>query len=75
MGVGDKRELQEDNFYMHKIPSPNFASHDIILDMLESDEVVIFDHSLGVNDYPYFMPFFYQWSTMRETIRKKSGRR
>lgn len=58
LGVGDMRELMDDYFYMHKTSSHYFASHNIIPDMLASDEIVIFGHSLGYNDYPYFSPFF-----------------
>ena len=58
LGVGDKRDLRYDYFYMYKTSSPHFASHNIIPDMQDSDEVIIFGHSLGFNDYPYFMPFF-----------------
>lgn len=58
LGVGDMRELKDDYFYMHKTSSHYFASHNIIPDMLASDEIVIFGHSLGYNDYPYFSPFF-----------------
>lgn len=58
LGVGDKRELKDSYFYMHKTASHYFQSHNIIPDLLQSDEVIFFGHSLGYNDYPYFMPFF-----------------
>ncbi len=58
LGVGDKRELKDNYFYMHKTASHYFKSHGIIPDLLQSDEVIFFGHSLGYNDYPYFMPFF-----------------
>lgn len=71
LGVGDKRELKEDYFYMHKTASHYFKSHDIIPDMLQSDEVIIFGHSLGFNDYPYFMPFFKDASKYNVEKRRK----
>ncbi len=71
LGVGDKRELKDDYFYMHKIASHYFRSHDIIPDMLQSDEVIIFGHSLGFNDYPYFMPFFEEASKYNPNRRRK----
>lgn len=58
LGVGDMRDLKDEYFYMHKTSSHYFASHNIIPDILASDEIVIFGHSLGYNDYPYFSPFF-----------------
>jgi len=65
------RELKEDYFYMHKTASHYFKSHDIIPDMLQSDEVIIFGHSLGYNDYPYFMPFFQDASKHKSERRRK----
>lgn len=69
LGVGDKRELKDNYFYMHKTASHYFKSHDIIPNLLQSDEVIIFGHSLGYNDYPYFMPFF------QNAIKYNSDRR
>lgn len=57
LGIGDKREINPHYFYLTKIAAPNYSSHHILPDMMESDEVVIFGHSLGSNDYPYFAPF------------------
>jgi len=71
IGVGDKRELKGDYFYMHKTASHYFKSHDIIPDMLQSDEVIIFGHSLGFNDYPYFMTFFHYITRYRPKVRRK----
>ena len=71
IGVGDKRELKDDYFYMHKAASHYFKSHDIILDMIQSDEVIIFGHSLGFNDYPYFMPYFHEMTKYRPKERRK----
>lgn len=57
LGIGDKSDINSHYFYFKKVASQNFSSHSIIPDMISSDEVIIFGHSLGVNDHPYFVPF------------------
>lgn len=57
LGIGDKGDINSHYFYFKKIASPNFSSHSIIPDMISSDEVIIFGHSLGMNDHPYFAPY------------------
>lgn len=55
------------------VAASNFASHPIVLDMVDSDEVVIFGHSLSANDYPYFKPYFHyllDYSNLRKNQRK-----
>lgn len=58
LGVGDKIDFSSHYFYLSKIAASNYSSHNIVVDMMESDEVIIFGHSLGINDFPYFEPFF-----------------
>lgn len=57
LGIGDKSDINSHYFYFKKVASPNFSSHSIIPDMINSDEVIIFGHSFGVNDHPYFAPY------------------
>lgn len=57
LGIGDKSDINSHYFYFKKVASPNFSSHSIIPDMINSDEVIIFGHSLGMNDHPYFAPY------------------
>lgn len=57
LGIGDKSDINSHYFYFKKVASPNFSSHSIIPDMISSDEVIIFGHSLGLNDHPYFVPY------------------
>ena len=74
LGVGDKRDLKDDYFFFYKISSPYYRFNRMIPDLQQSDEIIIFGHSLGINDYPYFMPFFYQQSDFKrysDTGRKK----
>lgn len=58
LGIGDKSDINPHYFYFKKVASPNFSSHSIIPDMINSDEVIVFGHSLGMNDHPYFVPYF-----------------
>ncbi len=71
LGIGDKRDINEHYFYFRKIAAPNFASHRIIPDMMESDEVIIFGHSLSSNDHPYFIPFFQHMLDYRSDMKKR----
>lgn len=72
IGVGDKIDFNSHYFYLSKIAAPNYSSHNVILDMMESDEVIIFGHSLGSNDFPYFEPFFHNLlSFTKETKKRK----
>ena len=71
LGVGDKREIPPQYFYLNKVAAPNFSSHHIIPDMLESDEIIIFGMSLGSNDYPYFEPFFHNLSSIAKDLKKR----
>ena len=71
LGVGDKQFIPPYYFYLSKIASPNYSSHNIILDMIESEEVIIFGHSLGSNDFPYFEPFFHNQLSFTKEIKKR----
>lgn len=71
LGVGDKREIPSHYFYFNKIAAPNFSSHQIIPDMLVSDEIIIFGMSLGSNDYPYFEPFFQNQLSIAQNTKKR----
>lgn len=71
LGVGDKREIPPHYFYLNKIAAPNFSSHKIIPDMLDSDEIIIFGMSLGSNDFPYFEPFFQNQLSIARDLKKR----
>lgn len=58
LGVGSNRDLKKDYNIFYKTFSPIYQSSGIINDLLESDEIIIFGHSLGTNDYPYFESVF-----------------
>lgn len=58
IGVDDHTELKEGYEFLRKVFSKYYTSHPIRYDLQECDEVVIFGHSLGGMDYPYFFDFF-----------------
>ena len=73
LGIGDMSDINPHYYYFKKVAASNFASHPIVLDMVDSDEVVIFGHSLSANDYPYFKPYFHyllEYSNLRKNQRK-----
>lgn len=72
LGIGDKNDIYSHYFYFKKIAASNFASHSIIPDMIDSDEVIVFGHSLSSNDHPYFAPYFHY--LLDYTNTKKSRR-
>lgn len=58
LGVGSNRDLMKDYNLFYKTSSLIYQSSGIINDLLDSDEIIIFGHSLGTNDYPYFESAF-----------------
>lgn len=58
LGVGSNRDLMKDYNLFYKTSSPIYQSSGIINDLMDSDEIIIFGHSLGTNDYPYFESAF-----------------
>ena len=73
LGIGDKSDINPHYFYFKKVAAPNFASHPIISDIVDSDEVIIFGHSLSSNDHPYFIPYIH--SLLDYNILRKNRRR
>lgn len=58
LGVGDKRKMRENYFFLHKSAHPQFTSNKLIMDLQYAKDVVIYGHSLGENDHDYFREFF-----------------
>lgn len=71
LGVGDKIDSSSHFFYLSKIAAPNYSSHNIILDMIDSDDVIIFGHSFGSNDYSYFEPFIHNQLSLNKESKKR----
>lgn len=75
LGVGPNRDLADEYIDFYKTSSPHYDGSSIFEDMEDSDELIIFGHSLGTNDYPYFEPFFRKVSTLENnTFRKRKIR-
>lgn len=58
LGIDDKTEVRKGYAFLRKVFNEHYKSHPIRYDLQECKEVVIFGHSLGDNDYPYFRDFF-----------------
>lgn len=71
IGTKDYEKFNKQYDFLQKALDPNFAPPAIVYDLLNADDVVIFGHSLGVNDSQYFKAFFKQQSSPASTQRKK----
>ncbi len=58
LGIGDQRDIKDDYFNFYKSASPHYESTNLVEELNSADEVYIFGHSLGLNDYDYFSEFF-----------------
>lgn len=58
LGVGDHNELHLKYHYLYKAMSNHYKSTDIVSELEAADDVFIFGHSMGINDYDYFNNFF-----------------
>lgn len=58
LGVGDHNELHKKYHFLYKAMSPHYMSSDIVSELEAADDVIIFGHSMGINDYDYFNNFF-----------------
>ena len=58
LGVGDHNELHNKYHFLYKAMSKYYKSTDIVAELEASDDVFIFGHSMGINDYDYFNNFF-----------------
>lgn len=71
LGVGTNRDLADEYTDFYKTSSEYYNGSDVISDLADSDEVIIFGHSLGTNDYPYFEPFLRMVSSLGNNTLKK----
>lgn len=63
LGFEDKIENIDNYHYMIKSFDPRFKSCQIIETLSKAKEIIIFGHSLGNTDYPYFSRFFEEKSS------------
>lgn len=58
LGTGDTMEMPDDYAWLYKSFNEHYRSNDLAKDLADADEVYIFGHSLGDNDFDYFSSFF-----------------
>ena len=69
IGVGDNNELDPRCNYLYKAMSNHYSSSGIVSELDEADDVFIFGHSMGMNDYDYFNNFFLKACNPRNSIQ------
>ena len=67
LGTGDVAELPDDYAWLYKSFNFNYQSNNLVEDITDADEVFIFGHSFGKNDFDYFIDFFEKSIHQRET--------
>ena len=59
LGINDTEDTLGGLYdFMRKSFNPHYSSHPVSYDLKTADEVVFFGHSLGDNDYHYFLSFY-----------------
>lgn len=71
IGTRDDGEFDINYDFLQKSFDPNFNPPALVADLLESDEVIIFGHSIGENDRQYFKAFFKQQTDYMRPRQKK----
>ena len=59
LGTGDVADLPDEYSWLYKSFNPSYRANNLVEDLSDADEVYIFGHSLGRNDYDYFFDFFH----------------
>lgn len=71
IGTQDNIEFDENYDFLQKSFDSEYNPPMILPSLLNADEVIIFGHSLGVNDRQYFKNFFMQQTSTKEYNRKE----
>jgi len=58
LGAGDNTLLPDEYDWLYKTSNKNYSSNNLADSLANADEICIFGHSLGENDFDYFKPFF-----------------
>ena len=58
LGTGDNTNLPEEYDFLYKTSNKNYSSNNLAESLDYAQEITIFGHSLGENDFDYFKPFF-----------------
>ena len=60
IGTGDDLDISNDYDFLLKTFDASYNPPALVEDLLDSDEIIIFGHSIGKNDQMYFKAFFKQ---------------
>ena len=58
LGAGDNTPLPDEYDFLYKTSNKNYSSNNLAESLDYAQEITIFGHSLGENDFDYFKPFF-----------------
>lgn len=71
VGTRDDPEMAAEYDFLQKVMDTEFNPPDIVSALNDSDEIIIFGHSLGENDRQYFTPFFRKQASYGNQSRKR----
>ena len=71
IGTEDSPILNDEYDFLQKSFDPNYNPPSLVYDLLSAQEIVIFGHSIGVNDRQYFKSFFQKQTSTSSPSRKK----
>lgn len=60
LGTRDSLDFAKTYDFLQKSFDPNYNPPSLVAELQDADEIIIFGHSLGVNDQQYFKAFFMQ---------------
>lgn len=70
IGTRDDRTIKPTYSFLQKSFDSSYNSSDLVEDLRTADEVIVFGHSLGENDWQYFKPFFSKQADYSNAKRK-----
>lgn len=73
LGIPDSADVVTKYEFLYKTFNRHYTSHEILYDLLDADEVIIFGHSLGKVDYHYFQKFFQK--QCQDDMERSQGKR
>ena len=62
VGVDNDLDIPREYNFLKKMAGPTYKSSNLVLDLMDAEEVLIFGHSLAQNDFNFFEPFFKKYS-------------
>ena len=70
VGTRDGTPMEHEYDFLQKVMDDSFNPPDIVSALNQTDEVIIFGHSLGENDRQYFEQFFSKQASIDNTAKK-----